>query len=71
MLRRTVLAAAVVLIPVATAFTLPAKAGIDPAAFINNLGYQLQAVNKNTSPEQRLAGFRELFRGNCVREEFR
>jgi phospholipid transport system substrate-binding protein len=62
MLQRTVLAAGVVLIAGAAAFTISAKAGTDPAAFINNLGYQLQAVNRNTSPEQRLAGFRELFR---------
>jgi len=45
----------VVLFAGAAAFTIPAKAGTDPAAFINNLGYQLQAVNRNTSPEQRPA----------------
>ena len=41
---------------------IPAAAGTDPAAFINNLGKQLQAVSSCTSPQQKLAGFRELFR---------
>ena len=40
----------------------PRRAGTDPAAFINNLGKQLQAVSSCTSPQQKLAGFRELFR---------
>ena len=54
-----------------TAFTIPGKAGADPAAFINNLGYQLQAVNRNTSTEQRLAGFHELFREDLGLPHFR
>lgn len=62
MLRRTVLAAGVVLIAGAAAPTMPAEAGTDPVAFINNLSNQLQAVTRNASPERRLAGFRELFR---------
>ena len=35
---------------------------MDPAAFINNLGYQLQVVNTIASPELRLGRFHELFR---------
>ena len=62
MMRRTLLTASVVLIVGALAPELPAEARMDPAAFINNLGHQLQMVTSNTSPEQRLAGFRELFR---------
>jgi len=62
MMRRTLLTASVVLIVGALAPELPAEARMDPAAFINNLGHQLQMVTSSTSPEQRLAGFRELFR---------
>jgi phospholipid transport system substrate-binding protein len=62
MLRRTALAAALVLVAGTAALSVPAEADMDPVAFINNLGYQLQAVNTNTSPEQRLIRFRELFR---------
>jgi len=62
MLRRSLLTTAVVLIAGALAPTIPAKAGTDPATFINNLGNQFQAVARNPSPEQRLAGFRQLFR---------
>src|SRR5258708_17122954 len=35
---------------------------MDPAAFIHNLGNQLQALTSTASPQQRLAGFQELFR---------
>jgi phospholipid transport system substrate-binding protein len=64
MMRRTLLTASVVLSAVALAPELPAEARMDPATFINNLGHQLQMVTSDTSPEQRLAGFRELFREN-------
>ena len=62
MLRRSRLTTAVVLIVGALAPALPAKAGADPAAFVNDLGNQLQIVAGNPSPEQRRAGFRQLFR---------
>jgi phospholipid transport system substrate-binding protein len=62
MLRRTFLTTAVVLFTGALTPVVPVKAGVDPASFINNLGNQLQAVTRNTSTEQRLAGFEELFR---------
>jgi len=61
MLRRSFLATSVILIAGALAPSMPVAAGPDPAAFINNLVYQLQVVARNTSPEQRRAGFRELF----------
>jgi phospholipid transport system substrate-binding protein len=64
MLRRTLLTATMVLFTGALAPSVPAGAGADPAAFINNLGNQLQAVTSTASPEQRLAGFRELFRAD-------
>src|SRR5271168_3860337 len=62
MLRRTFLTATMVLFTGALAPSIPAGAGTDPAAFINNLSNQLQAVTSGTSPEQRLAGFHKLFR---------
>ena len=62
MLRRTALAAAMSLIAGAATLTSSAKASMDPAAFINNLGYQLQVVNTIASPELRLGRFHELFR---------
>jgi phospholipid transport system substrate-binding protein len=62
MLQRTFFTATVVLFTGALAPSIPAGAGMDPAAFINNLGNQLQAVTSSTSPEQRLAGFHQLFR---------
>ena len=62
MLRRTVLADGVRLIVGASAPALPAVAAADPATFIDNLNKQLQVLVRTTSPEQRLAGFRELFR---------
>jgi phospholipid transport system substrate-binding protein len=60
-LRRSLLTTAIVLIAGASAPVLPAKAGTDPAAFVNNLASQLQMVAGNPSPEQRRAGFRQLF----------
>jgi phospholipid transport system substrate-binding protein len=62
MLRRTVLAGALGLIAGAATLTSSAKASMDPAAFVNNLGYQLQMVNTIASPERRLGRFHELFR---------
>jgi len=64
MLRRSLLATAVVLIGGTLAPTSPATAGSDPVAFINNLGNQFQIAARNPSPAQRLAGFRQLFREN-------
>lgn len=61
-LRRSLLTAVVVLITGALPPAIPAAAGTDPAAFINNLGKQLQAVGSYTSAQQKLTGFRELFR---------
>ena len=62
MLRHTLFTATVVLFTGAVTPSIPAGAGMDPAAFINNLGNQLQAVTSTTSPQQRLAGFHQLFR---------
>ena len=62
MMRRTLLTTAVVLITGAFAPAIPAGAGGDPATFINNLNNQVHVLVKNTSSEQKLAGFRELFR---------
>jgi phospholipid transport system substrate-binding protein len=61
MLRRSLLTTAVILIAGVSAPTLPAQADTDPAAFINNLGSQLQMVAVIPSPEQRRAEFRRLF----------
>jgi phospholipid transport system substrate-binding protein len=62
MLRRSLLITVVVLIVGVLAPALPAAAGMDPTAFINNLGNQFRAVTCNLSPEQKLAGFSKLFR---------
>ena len=62
MKRRTLLTTAVVLITGAFAPAIPAGTGGDPATFINNLSNQVHVLVRNTSPEQKLAGFRELFR---------
>ena len=62
MLRRAFLTTVVVLFTGALAPSIPAKAGMDAAGFINNLGSQLQVVTRTTSPEQKIAGFRQLFR---------
>jgi phospholipid transport system substrate-binding protein len=60
MMRRTLLAGALVLSAAALA---PASAAPDPAAFIRDLGNQALAVlGPNTSPGQRQARFRALFR---------
>ena len=61
MLRHSILATFVTLIAEALAPSIPVAAGPDPAAFINNLTYQLQVVARNTSPAERQRGFRELF----------
>jgi phospholipid transport system substrate-binding protein len=61
-LRRSLLTTVMILIAEALPPGLPAKAGMDPAVFINNLGHQFEMVTSNTSPEQKLAGFRELLR---------
>jgi phospholipid transport system substrate-binding protein len=42
----------------------PAAAGANPTTFISNLSKQLRVVSSCTSQEQKLAGFRELFREN-------
>jgi phospholipid transport system substrate-binding protein len=62
MLRHTLFTATVVLFTGAVTPSIPVGAGMDPAAFVNNLGDQLQAVTSSTSPQQRLAGFHQLFR---------
>lgn len=62
MLRRSVLTTIVILFTVALAPSMPAEAGTDPVGFISNLGHQLQAVSRTTSPDQKLAGFHQLFR---------
>src|SRR5436309_1873082 len=51
MLRRAFLTTVVVLFTGALAPSIPAKAGMDAAGFINNLGSQLQVVTRTTSPE--------------------
>jgi len=61
-LRRALLTTVVVLIVGALPPAIPSTAGTDPAAFINNLGKQLRVVCSYPSMEQKLAGFRELFR---------
>jgi phospholipid transport system substrate-binding protein len=58
--RRSILTTAVIMIAGASAPMLPAKAGMDPLAFINNLDNQLQMVARYPSPGERQAGFREL-----------
>jgi phospholipid transport system substrate-binding protein len=59
MLRPALLTATVVLI-VGAAVPL-AEARMDPAAYVNNLGNQLQVVVEKPSPEARRAEFRRLF----------
>ena len=60
MLRRSVFSAAAILLAGVSAPALPAAADPDPAAFINNLGSQLQMVVMIPSPEQRRAEFRRM-----------
>ena len=62
LLPRSLLTTVVVLIIEAFAATFPVVAGTGPAAFIDNLGRQLRVVSSCNSHEQKLAGFRELFR---------
>jgi phospholipid transport system substrate-binding protein len=61
-LGRSLLITVVVLIIGGVAPTDSTAAGTDPATFINNFSKQLRVVSSCTSPEQKLAGFRELFR---------
>lgn len=62
MVRRSLLIVLVVLITGGVAPANAAMTGTDPATFINNLGKQLRVVSSCASPDQKLAGFRELFR---------
>ena len=64
MLRRSILTTVVALVTGTLAPTIPATAGSDPVAVINNLANQFQTVARNPSPAQRLVGFRQLFREN-------
>ena len=61
-LRRSVLITVVVLITAGAAPADPTAAAVDPVAFIDALGNQLQVVTRNGSPEQTLRGLRELLR---------
>ena len=61
-LRRVLLIIVVVLITRGASSANPAAVGADPVLFINNLDRQLRVVSSCASPEQRLTGFRELFR---------
>ena len=61
-LRRVLLIIVVVLITRGASSANPASVGADPVLFINNLDRQLRVVSSCASPEQRLTGFRELFR---------
>ena len=64
MLRRSLLMTVVALITAGAAPLNPGAAGADPGTFVNNLGKQFRVVISCTSQEQKLAGFRELFREN-------
>lgn len=59
MLRRSLLTTAAILLAGILAPAIPAAAS-DPAAFVGNLGTQLEAAVNTATPAQRLAGFREL-----------
>ncbi len=59
MLRRSLLTTAAILFAGTLAPAIPAAAN-DPAAFVGNLGTQLEAAVNTATPAQRLAGFREL-----------
>ena len=61
-LQRALLIIVVVLITRGASSANPAAVGADPVLFINNLDRQLRVVSSCASPEQRLTGFRELFR---------
>jgi phospholipid transport system substrate-binding protein len=59
-MRRSLLTAALLL---GAGAAVPARAALDPGAFINNLGNEALAVlGPQTSPEQRVVAFRALFR---------
>jgi phospholipid transport system substrate-binding protein len=61
MLRRSLLTGAALLIPALMAPTVSVVAGTDPAAFIESLDQQLEAVVRNSPPEELLARFHLLF----------
>jgi phospholipid transport system substrate-binding protein len=61
-LRRALLIIVVVLITPGVSSANPAAVSADPALFVTNLDRQLRVVRSCASPEQRLTGFRELFR---------
>jgi phospholipid transport system substrate-binding protein len=61
-LQRGLLIIVVVLITPGVSSANPAAVSADPALFINNLDRQLRVVSSCASLEQRLTGFRELFR---------
>jgi phospholipid transport system substrate-binding protein len=59
-MRRSLLMAALLL---GAGAAMPARAALDPGAFINNLGNEALAVlGPQASPEQRVVAFRALFR---------
>ncbi|MGH7064408.1 MAG: MlaC/ttg2D family ABC transporter substrate-binding protein [Stellaceae bacterium] len=61
-LRRTLAAAAVILVLAALGPIAPAAAAADPAAMINDLGnHALEVLGKNVPPGEREARFRQLF----------
>ena len=59
MFRRVLLSA--VILSAAGSAIFPVEARMDPAAFVNNVGSQLQVVVENPSPQARRAEFRRLF----------
>jgi len=63
-LRRFLWATTVALTAGTAPSSIGAAADIDPARFINDLGNQLRTVTSYSSPERKLAGFRELFRAD-------
>lgn len=61
-LRRTLAAAAFILVLAALGPIAPAAAAADPAAMINDLGnHALEVLGKNVPPGEREARFRQLF----------
>lgn len=61
-LRRTVAAAALILVLAALGPIAPAAAAADPTAMINDLGNEaLEVLGKNVPPGEREARFRQLF----------
>ena len=61
-LRRALPIIVLVLITPGVSSANPTAIGTDPVSFISNLDRQLRVVSSCASPEQRLTGFRELFR---------